>query len=71
MPILSINHNTLEFRPGMTILEVARKNNIHIPTLCHLAGAYTGIEVVIPGHGDFGGVDLLTHTIKLVQDERN
>ncbi|MDA8134779.1 MAG: 2Fe-2S iron-sulfur cluster-binding protein, partial [Desulfobacteraceae bacterium] len=38
MPILSINHNTLEFQPGMTILEVARKNNIHIPTLCYLAG---------------------------------
>ena len=40
-------------------------------TIERLMDAYTGIEVVIPGHGDFGGVDLLTHTIKLVQDERN
>jgi predicted molibdopterin-dependent oxidoreductase YjgC len=38
MPILRINHNSLEFQPGMTILEVARENRIHIPTLCHLAG---------------------------------
>ena len=30
MPILSINHNNLEFRPGMTILEVAEENNIQI-----------------------------------------
>ncbi len=40
-------------------------------TIEKLMDAYSGIEVVIPGHGDFGGVDLLTHTLELVKDERN
>ncbi len=36
---LSINGNPFSFEPGETILEVARRNDIDIPTLCHLAGA--------------------------------
>ena len=36
---LVINGNTLEFRPGQTILEVARSHDIFIPTLCYLAGS--------------------------------
>jgi len=36
---LTINGNELAFEPGETILEVARRNNIDIPTLCHLKGA--------------------------------
>ena len=36
---LFINGNELEFTPGETILEVARRNDIDIPTLCHLKGA--------------------------------
>ena len=35
---LSINGNALTFTPGETILQVARRNNIDIPTLCHLKG---------------------------------
>jgi len=31
-----INGNHLVFKPGETILETARRNNIDIPTLCHL-----------------------------------
>lgn len=32
---------------------------------------YPEIKTVIPGHGDSGGVELLTHTIKLVETEKN
>ncbi len=31
-----INHRTVTAQAGMTILEAARANGIHIPTLCHL-----------------------------------
>jgi len=37
-PII-INGNRFAFEPGETILEVARRNSIDIPTLCHLKGA--------------------------------
>jgi formate dehydrogenase major subunit/formate dehydrogenase alpha subunit len=37
--IITIDERKLEFTPGETILEVARRNNIFIPTLCHLKGA--------------------------------
>lgn len=33
-----INGNRFSFAPGETILEVARRNSIDIPTLCHLKG---------------------------------
>ena len=35
---ISINGNEFSFEPGETILEVARKNDIDIPTLCYLKG---------------------------------
>ncbi|GBC62195.1 formate dehydrogenase subunit alpha [Desulfonema ishimotonii] len=31
-----INGNDCQFSPGETILQVAERNNVHIPTLCHL-----------------------------------
>lgn len=34
--IITINENILDFEPGETILEVAQRNKIDIPTLCHL-----------------------------------
>ena len=34
-----INGNTFSYEPGDTILEVARRNSIDIPTLCYLKGA--------------------------------
>lgn len=37
--LMLINGNEFSFEPGETILEVARRNNIDIPTLCHLKGA--------------------------------
>lgn len=37
--IITINGNSFEFTPGETILEVAGRNCIDIPTLCHLKGA--------------------------------
>jgi len=36
---ITINGKNFEFTPGETILEVARRNNINIPTLCYLKGA--------------------------------
>jgi predicted molibdopterin-dependent oxidoreductase YjgC len=33
---LKINDHSLDFMPGETILDVARRNHIDIPTLCHL-----------------------------------
>ncbi len=35
---ININGNELEFDPGETILDVAGRNRIDIPTLCHLNG---------------------------------
>jgi metallo-beta-lactamase class B len=31
---------------------------------------YKDIRIVIPGHGNYGGEEILTHTIKLVKEER-
>ena len=36
---ITINGNRLTFEPGETILEVARRSSIDIPTLCFLKGA--------------------------------
>ena len=35
---ITINGNEFSFEPGASILEVARRNSIDIPTLCHLKG---------------------------------
>ncbi|MBD3235303.1 MAG: molybdopterin-dependent oxidoreductase [Candidatus Eisenbacteria bacterium] len=37
--IITIDGREVEFTPGETILDVARRNAIFIPTLCHLPGA--------------------------------
>ena len=37
--IILINGNEFSFEPGETILSVAQRNSIDIPTLCHLKGA--------------------------------
>lgn len=34
--IITINENSLAFEPGETILSIAQRNKINIPTLCHL-----------------------------------
>jgi predicted molibdopterin-dependent oxidoreductase YjgC len=38
-PYIVINGNAIPFKSGETVLEVARRNNIDIPTLCYLKGA--------------------------------
>jgi metallo-beta-lactamase class B len=40
-------------------------------TIIKIMQKYKGIKTVIPGHGDFGGADLLTHTIELVEKQKN
>ena len=37
--MIVINGNEFAFEPGETILDVARRNSIDIPTLCHLKAA--------------------------------
>ncbi len=37
--IITINGNEFAFDPGETVLEVAQRNSVDIPTLCHLKGA--------------------------------
>lgn len=32
---------------------------------------YTNVKIVVPGHGNYGGIELLPHTIELVENERN
>lgn len=43
---MTINNRVVEAEEGQTILDVARENGIHIPTLCYLKG-YTGTGVVV------------------------
>jgi len=38
-PTIIINGRSFSFQPGETILDVAGRNDIDIPTLCHLKGA--------------------------------
>lgn len=38
--VMKINGKTCEFEPGETILQVATRNDIYIPTLCYLKGAH-------------------------------
>jgi len=40
-------------------------------TIKKLMNEYSDIETVVPGHGDFGGIELLTHTIELVENEKS
>jgi len=40
-------------------------------TISKLMKRYPDIRTVIPGHGDFGGTELLMHTIDLVEKEKN
>jgi len=37
--VMKLNGKTCEFKNGETILQIARRNNIDIPTLCYLSGA--------------------------------
>ncbi len=40
-------------------------------TINNILKAYPSIETIIPGHGAMGGIDLLSHTIELVEEEKN
>jgi metallo-beta-lactamase class B len=40
-------------------------------TIFKLLQKYKDIKTVIPGHGDFGGAELLTHTIELIEKQKN
>lgn len=40
-------------------------------TVARILKKYPAIKTVIPGHGDFGGAELLLHTMELVENEKN
>ena len=76
-----LNGNELSFEPGDTILDVARRSSIDIPTLCHLRGASpTGncrvCVVEVEGESNllpacdtpvFGGMVVQTESAKVVE----
>jgi len=76
--IIAINGNKFSFKPGETILEVAEKNSIEIPTLCRLKGTkpegacgICGVEVqgekdIVPSCNTpaAGGMEIMTESPK-------
>lgn len=40
-------------------------------TVLKLMNAYPDVELVVPGHGAHGGVELLSHTVTLIQNKRS
>ena len=40
-------------------------------TIQRIIDLYPQVKLVIPGHGDYGGIELLNHTIKLVDEYQN
>ncbi len=40
-------------------------------TVKKIIKAYQNIKTIVPGHGAIGGKELLTHTVKLVETEKN
>ena len=76
-----LNGNVFSFEPGDTILDVARRSSIDIPTLCHLRGASpTGncrvCVVEVEGESNllpacdtpvFGGMVVQTESAKVVE----
>ncbi len=40
-------------------------------TIRNVMDSYPGAETIIPGHGNFGGIELLSHTIELVEKEKS
>lgn len=39
-------------------------------TLQHLLGKFTNCHIVVPGHGAYGGVELIHHTIQLLEQQK-
>ena len=74
MPTLYMNNNEVSFQQGQTLLEVARDNQIRIPTLCYLAGTQPtgqcricvveieGSEALLPACDTKAGIDMKIFT---------
>ena len=81
---LKINGKSIAAREGSTILEAARENEIHIPTLCHLAGCgpdsscrvcvaeVAGAPRLMPACSTLAseGMEVLTHSEKVMESRR-
>ncbi len=81
---ITINGNPFAFTPGETILEVARRNSIDIPTLCHLKRAMpsgvcrvcvvevTGARNLLPSCNTpaADGMDVQTESVRVVDARR-
>ncbi len=82
---LKINKREVEAYPGQTILEVARENHIHIPTLCYLkdltgVGACRVCQVELKGTGKLvascvypvtEGMEVLTNSKDSLEARKN
>lgn len=82
---MQINHLEVEVDEGMTILEAARENGIHIPTLCYLKGltkegACRICQVEVKGVNNLcaacvypvrEGMVVYTHTKRVLDARRN
>ncbi len=81
---LKINSKTVSANEGNTILEAARANDIHIPTLCHLAGCtpdsscricvveVKGVPRLMPACSTLvsDGMEIFTDSEKVVESRR-
>lgn len=78
---IEVNHQPVEARPGEYILDVLKRNGIHVPTLCHMkdrfpSGACRMCLVELEGSGRLitscsypveEGMKVLTHSPKVVE----
>lgn len=81
---LKINGKAIAAAKGSTILETARENGIHIPTLCHLAGCtpdsscrvcvveVSGTARLMPACSTkvSQGMEVLTHSEKVIESRK-
>ena len=82
---LKINDTPIAAREGSTILEAARENGIHIPTLCHLNSSspdsscrvcvveILGFPRLMPACSTkvSEGMEVLTHSEKVLENRRS
>ena len=84
MPKLTLNRREIEFDPGQTILDVAKKEGIQIPTLCHMKGLapinrcricvveVDGADALVTACSTEAeeGMDIRTHTPRVLESRR-
>ena len=55
-----------------TVIHIADANMIDwTKSVVKVREKYKNVKIVIPGHGDWGNLDLLTHTIEILNNWNN